>query len=64
MRLLGLIVSVAIVLYLVSSVITKQSKPDASNQNLLDKPSEVRNEVNKALETTEKARQDAINKSK
>ncbi|AFY72572.1 hypothetical protein Syn7502_00409 [Synechococcus sp. PCC 7502] len=60
MRLLGLIVTVGIVLYLVTSSLNKQTKPDAVNQNLLDKPAEVRTEVNKALDATEKARQDAL----
>jgi hypothetical protein len=64
MRLLGLIVSMGIVLYLVTSVISKQTKPEGSNQNLLDKPAEVRTEVNKALDATEKARQNALTEPK
>jgi hypothetical protein len=64
MRLLGLIVSVGIVLYLVTSVISKQTKPEGSNTNLLDKPAEVRTEVNKALDATEKARQNALTEPK
>jgi hypothetical protein len=60
MRLLGLIASVGIVLYLVTSVIGKQIKPEGANQNLLDKPAAVRTEVNRALDATEKARQDAL----
>jgi hypothetical protein len=63
MRLLVLVVSVAAVLYLVTSVIGKQSKTNASDKNLLDQPAAVKSQVNKALETTEKARQDALNKS-
>lgn len=64
MRLLGLIVSMGIVLYLVTSVISKQSKPEGSNKNLLDKPTEVRTDVNKALDATEKARQNALTEPK
>jgi hypothetical protein len=64
MRLLGLIVSIGIVLYLVTSIISKQTKPEGSNQNLLDKPAEVRTEVNKALDATEKARQNALTEPK
>ena len=64
MRLLGLIVSMGIVLYLVTSIISKQTKPEGSNQNLLDKPAEVRTEVNKALDATEKARQNALTEPK
>lgn len=59
MRLIGLIVSVGLVLYLVTTVINRQTKPDESNKNILDKPAEVKNQVNKALGATEKARQDA-----
>jgi len=64
MRLLGLIVSVAIVLYLVSTLINKQSSSDRSNGNLLNKPAEVRTQVNKALDATEKARQNALTEPK
>jgi hypothetical protein len=53
-----------IVLYLVTSIISKQTKPEGSNQNLLDKPAEVRTEVNKALDATEKARQNALTEPK
>ncbi len=63
MRLLGLVVSMAAVLYLVTLTIGKQSQNSASDKNLLDRPAEVKNQVNKALEKTEKARQDAINQS-
>lgn len=63
MRLLGLVVSMGIVLYLVTSVIGKQNTNSASDKNLLDRPAEVKSQVNKALETTEKARQDALNQS-
>jgi hypothetical protein len=64
MRILGLVVSVALVLYLITSVISKQNKPGESNQNLLNKPAEVRNQVNKALDATEKARQNALTEPK
>lgn len=64
MRLLGLIVSMGIILYLVTSVISKQNKPEGANQNILDKPAEVRTEVNKALDATEKARQNALTEPK
>jgi len=64
MRLLGLIVSVAIALYLVSTLINKQSSSDRSNGNLLNKPAEVRTQVNKALDATEKARQNALTEPK
>jgi hypothetical protein len=64
MRLIGLIVSMGIVLYLVTSVINKQSKPEESNTNLLDKPAEVRTEVNRALDAAEKARQNALTQPK
>jgi len=60
MRLIGLIVSVGLVLYLVTTVINRQAKPNESNKNILDKPAEVKTQVNKALEATEKARQNAI----
>jgi hypothetical protein len=63
MRLLGLVVSMGIVLYLVTSVVGKQSNNNASDKKLLDRPAEVKSQVNKALETTEKARQDALNQS-
>jgi hypothetical protein len=63
MRLLGLVVSMAAVLYLVTSAIGKQSQNSASDKNLLDRPAEVKSQINKALETTEKARQDALNQS-
>ncbi len=64
MRILGLVVSAALVLYLITSVISKQNKPGESNQNLLNKPAEVRNQVNKALDATEKARQNALTEPK
>ena len=64
MRLIGLIVSMGIVLYLVTSVINKQSKPEESNSNLWDKPAEVRTEVNRALDVTEKARKNALTQPK
>jgi hypothetical protein len=63
MRLLGLVVSMAAVLYLVTSAIGKQSQNSASDKSLLDRPAEVKSQVNKALEKTEKARQDALNQS-
>lgn len=63
MRLLGLVVSVGIVLYLVTLVINRQAKPDQANQTLLNKPAEVKSQVNKALDTSEKARQDALGTS-
>lgn len=62
--LLGLIVSMGIILYLGASQFGKPSQPGESNKNLLDKPSEVRTEVNKALQDTQKAREKAINESK
>lgn len=63
MRLLGLVVSTGIVLYLVTLAINRQAKPDRANQTLLNKPAEVKSQVNKALDTTEKARQDALGTS-
>ena len=62
--LLGLVVSMGIVLYLSASQFGKSSAPGESNKNLLDKPAEVRTEVNKALQETEKAREKAINEAK
>lgn len=62
MKLLGLVVSMGIVLYLMTSVIGKQNS-SSSDQKLLDRPTEVKTQVNKALETTEKARQDALNQN-
>jgi hypothetical protein len=35
-----------------------------SNQNLLNKPAEVKTQVNKALDATEKARQNALTEPK
>ncbi len=64
MRLIGLIVSIGLVLYLVATVINRQTKPNESNKNILDKPAEVKTQVNKALEATEKARQDAMTEPK
>jgi hypothetical protein len=64
MRIIGLIVSVAISFYLGTSLINKQNKPEESNKNLIDKPAEVRTEVNKALDATEKARQNALTEPK
>jgi hypothetical protein len=64
MRILGLIVSVGLVLYLTSSLINKQVAPDKSDKNLLNKPAEVRTQVNNALDLTEKARQKALDESK
>jgi hypothetical protein len=63
MRLLGLVVSMGIVLYLVTSAIGKQNNNSTSDKKLLDRPAEVKTQVNKALEKTEKARQDALNQS-
>jgi hypothetical protein len=63
MRLLGLVVSMGIVLYLVTSAIGKQGNSSTSDKKLLDRPAEVKTQVNKALEKTEKARQDALNQS-
>jgi hypothetical protein len=63
MRLLGLVVSMAAVLYLVTSAIGKQNSNSTSDKKLLDRPAEVKSQVNKALETTEKARQEALNQS-
>ena len=64
MRILGLIVSVGLVLYLTSTLINKQATPDKSNKNLLTKPAEVKTQVNNALDMTEKARQKALTESK
>mgnify|MGYP003403121883 CR=1 FL=1 len=63
MRLLGLVVSMAAVLYLVTSVIGKQSSNSTSDKKLLDRPAEVKSQIDKTLEATEKARQEALNQS-
>jgi hypothetical protein len=62
MRLLGLVVSMGVIFYLVTAVIGKQNN-SRSDTKLLDRPEQVKTQVNKALETTEKARQDALNQS-
>ncbi|NJM27712.1 MAG: hypothetical protein HC856_04780 [Pseudanabaena sp. RU_4_16] len=63
MQLLGLVVSMAAVLYLVTSVIGKQSSNSTSDKKLLDRPAEVKSQIDKTLEATEKARQEALNQS-
>jgi hypothetical protein len=64
MKLVGLMLSVGLILYLTVTLLNRPSKPEESNKNLLDKPAEVRTEVNKALDATEKARKEALDKSK
>jgi hypothetical protein len=64
MQILGLVVSVVLILSLITSVISKQNKSGESNQNLLNKPAEVKTQVNKALDATEKARQNALTEPK
>ncbi len=64
MRLLGLMLSVGLILYLTVTMLNRPSKPEESNKNLLDKPAEVKTEVNKALDANEKARQDALELTK
>jgi len=56
--------SVGLILYLTVTMLNRPSKPEGSNKNLLDKPAEVRTEVNKALDANEKARQDALELTK
>jgi hypothetical protein len=64
MRILGLIISLGLVLYLTSSLINRQVAPEKSDKNLLNKPAEVRTQINNALDLTEKARQKALDESK
>lgn len=58
MRILGLVAGLGIVLYLTIATIMRQTAPP--EPNLLTKPSEIKNEVNQALDQAEKARSKAL----
>jgi hypothetical protein len=62
-RLLILVVSVAGALYLTATALTKSASNSSQNKAIIEKPAEVKEQVNQSINKAEKLRQDALNES-